>query len=647
MLTLRIETILRELVAVSTPITGSYLATLNRVTSRTIREDIKTLDLSLVSNGAYIDSIMGQGYKLRITDEQLFRNYLKRVSGDESTVEKGIPKLPEERVTYLIKRFLLSERYIKLDDLADEMYVSKSTIQNDLVQVKNKLSLYDIRLEARPNYGLKVNADELKLRFCMAEYIFERREGKAKQLFGSHFSLLSQSELDSLLEIIVSQINFHRITVSDIAINNLVIHMAIAYKRIKDGYHINLYKTDLDEIVEQKEYQVASEIVRKVEEQFQVEFPQEETAYIALHLLGTKILLQMNATNKIIKEVVEEDISKIVGKMLDKIESKLNLGVCEDKELIIALSLHLKPAVNRYKYGMNVRNPMLEDIKKNYPLAFEAGVIAGAMINEHLGIEVDENEIGYLALHLGAAIERRKSKIGPKKCLIVCASGLGTAQLIYYKLKNQFGEGLELVGTTEYYKLRQYNLLDIDFIVSSIPIQEQLPVPVIVVNAILGDSDIRKIEEFIVHTNHKFNAFFQEELMFLTKSFESQEETLEFLYTTLLEKGLVDQTFLDAIYEREKVAPTSFGNLVAIPHPITPNSDKTFLAVCTLAKPIMWNDKPVQFICLLSVKKNSQEDLQGMYDLLGEIIHDSSIVEKLIKVKTYEAFMKVLSKEKA
>lgn len=136
MLTLRTKTIFRELMAVETPITGKYLATINQVTSRTIREDIKTLDLSLLGNGAYIDSVMGQGYKLRITDEQLFRNYLKRISGDESTAQAVIPRLPDERIVHVIKRFLLSESYIKLDDLADEMYVSKSTIQNDLVHVK-------------------------------------------------------------------------------------------------------------------------------------------------------------------------------------------------------------------------------------------------------------------------------------------------------------------------------------------------------------------------------------------------------------------------------------------------------------------------------------------------------------------------------
>src|SRR5699024_3582199 len=136
------------------------------------------------------------------------------------------------------------------------------------------------------------------------------------------------------------------------------------------------------------------------------------------------------------------------------------------------------PHINRNKYEMNFRTPIIADIKKSYPLAFEAGVIAGLSIESKLGIEINENEIGYLALHIGAAIERRKYKSGPKRCLIVCASGLGTAQLIYYRLKANFEPNLNVVGTTEYYKLHEYNLHDIDFIVSSIPISEKLPFPV-------------------------------------------------------------------------------------------------------------------------------------------------------------------------
>ncbi|GIO23473.1 hypothetical protein J11TS1_20540 [Oceanobacillus sp. J11TS1] len=224
---------------------------------------------------------------------------------------------------------------------------------------------------------------------------------------------------------------------------------------------------------------------------------------------------------------------------------------------------------------MNIRNPMLEEIKKNYSLAFEAAISAGITIGKEMEVEIDENEVGYIALHIGAAIERRKLMSEAKRCLIVCASGFGTAQLIYYKLKNQFGKELDVVGTTEYYKLRDYNLNDIDFIVSSIPISDVL-VPVIQVNAILGDNDLIKIGQFVGEKSHSINTYFDEKLTFLRKKNQTMEEVLSFLNDELIKEGLVDDTFLEAVYEREEIAPTSYGNFVAIPHPITPKTEKLF-----------------------------------------------------------------------
>ncbi|HLR68328.1 MAG TPA: BglG family transcription antiterminator [Virgibacillus sp.] len=643
MLNSRLTIILRELMTAKKPITGAYLANLNQVTTRTTREDVKRLDTLLSDNGAYIESVMGKGYKLEIIDDRKLRKFLQTVFREKVANKDVIPKSPEERTSYLIRRLLLSEHYLKLDDLSEEIYVSRSTVQNDLKNVKRILNDYGIQLETRPNYGIKLKGSELKVRFCMSEYIFNRNdEEMGDHIAGTELSTLSKKELDSIWKIIMIQLKENRITLSDIAINNLLIHIAIACKRIKSGHHISLFRADLQEIKKQKEYQVAKNIVMEVEEKLEVDFPQAEIAYITIHLLGTKMLTQTNVGNKVVEQVLDDDINQLVMLALDKIEEEMNLEIRHDQELIIGLGLHLKPAINRYTFGMNFRNPMLADIKKKYPLAFEAGVIAGLAIEAKTGIEINENEIGYLTLHIGAAIERRKLKSGPKQCLIVCASGLGTAQLLYYRLKSKFPQHLNVIGTTEYYKLHEYNLHDVDLIVSSIPISEKLPVPVIEVNAILGDKDLSNIEKFIIDDKERVYTYFKKDLMFLRKNFTSKEETLKFLSNKVSEKGLVEDSLLDAIYEREEVAPTSFGNLVAVPHPITPKSQETFLAICTLEKPILWKDKPVQFVCLLCVKKESTEDLQSMYELLGEVINNRSRVQHLIKADTYEDFMNVL-----
>ncbi|MFD1067634.1 BglG family transcription antiterminator [Oceanobacillus locisalsi] len=636
MLDNRMKTILRELMAAETPVTGKYFATVNHVTDRTTREDMKTLSGLLQVHGATIESLKGKGYQLTIIDEQHFRNFLKEISSYDQSIGECVPRTPEERIKYIIIRLLLNQNYMKLDHLAEEMYISRSSIQNDLKHVKVILSSYELSIDVRPNYGLKIKGNEMKIRFCMSEYIFNRNEEIGEQCGDLYLKNFDQKLLDDFLQIILNQINFHQITLSDIALNNLLVHIVIAYRRIKSGNYVELYNMDVQDILKQKEYKVAREIINEIEEKLGVTFPQAEVAYIALHLLGTKMLSQ---ANDVVDEIIDENIQCYVSNALNQIDQEFNLEIKDDRELIFGLSLHLKPAVNRYKYGMNIRNPMLEEIKKNYPLAFEAAISAGMTIGQEMGAEIDENEVGYIALHIGAAIERKKLMSGAKRCLIVCASGFGTAQLIYYKLKNQFGKELDVAGTTEYYKLHDYNLNDIDFIVSSIPISDNISVPVIQVNAILGENDLMKIGQFIDKKNLSINTYFDEKLTFIRKKFQTMDEVLGFLNDELIQKGLVDETFIEAVYEREEIAPTSYGNLVAIPHPITPKTEKTFLTVCTLEKPIKWRGKLVQFVCLLCVKTGSQEDLQEMYEILGKIIDNSVIVKRLIKARNYKEFI--------
>ncbi|WFT73967.1 BglG family transcription antiterminator [Halobacillus naozhouensis] len=634
--------LLRELMAADTALTSRYLACVTDVSSRTAREDIKQLDELL--EGAHIESIKAKGYQLTIHDNQQFRSYLKNAYQEKPLDDPVIPNSPEERVRYLMKRLLLEDSYVKLEDLSEDMHISKSTIQNDLKHVKQILKKYEIVLDKRPNYGLKVKGSEFKLRFCMSEYVFER-DKKAEppnQILTDQLDSLTEAQLSKIWTIIIEEIKANEITPSDIAMNNLFIHIAIACKRIKSGHHVSIYKINLDEIRNQKEYAVADRIVAKVEECLQLTFPHEEVAYIAIHLMGTKMISQTNMKEEEIGKVLDKDIYQVTLAVLNRIEEKFDLNIRHDRELIVGLALHLKPAINRFKYGMNIRNPMIDDIKSNYPLVFEAGIAAGMVLEEEMGVAIDENEIGYLALHIGAAIERGKIKQGPKRCLIVCASGFGSAQLLKYKLQSEFDSKLEVAATTEYYKLQQCPLEDIDFIVSSIPIPDLLPIPVIEVNTILAEKDLEKIETMVFKNTVRMFDYVKENLVFLDQPFSTKKEVLTFMCKELEDKGLVDDRFQESVEEREAVAPTAFGNLVAVPHPITPQSDQTFLTFCTLKKPIQWGEKRVQFICLLSVKKGSTEDLQSMYEMLGGIIDDISLVQELIKSKSRYDFTQLL-----
>lgn len=637
MLNARMTVIIRELMKAEAPLTSEYLAKVLDVTSRTIRNDIKELETIVSDFGGSIKSTRGTGYELIIDNDQLFRHLLQDITEKDKENEREIPTLPEERVQYMLKRLLLADEYLKLDDLADELYISKSTLQNDLRDVKEIFHPYGITFDKRPNFGFKVVGDEFKLRMCMADHLFNSFDP-------SNVPVFMVDDLNNIRKIILEEINKHQIALSDIGLNNLIIHLAIAYKRIKDKKYVTLYPKELLDLKKQKQYKVAEEIVRDLETELGICFPEAEVAYITIHLLGTKMVTELLMNETDIQVIMDNQIYQLVKKILDTIDHELRLNIKDDQELFVGLCLHLKPAMYRLQYGINLPNPLLKDIKSKFPHAFQAAIIAGMVLKQEIEIEINENEIGYLALHLGAAIENKKIGNQPKKCMIVCASGVGSARLLASKIKARFGTAVEIVGTTEYYKLNQIPLQTLDFIISTIPISKDFPIPVIHVNTILGGNDLENIEKLLKKEVNLKLKYIREELVFLQKDFETRDAVLHFLGVQLAEKGLVNEQFLESVIARESISPTSYGNFVAIPHPITPLTDSTFWAICTLQKPIDWGDKRVQFVCLLNVEKNSSDELQYMYDLLVDMIDNSQIVQQLIKCKSFKEFAGVFQK---
>jgi lichenan operon transcriptional antiterminator len=630
----RLTMILGELMGAKVPITSEYLASVIKVTSRTIRNDMKDLQAILEKNGADIKSVRGTGYELVVHNNQQFITFINEVFQDSTETNAGRPDSPEERIRYIITRLLLTNKFVKLDHLADEIFVSRSTILNDVKDIKKILSRYGLSLEKKPNYGLRIKGDELKVRFCMSDYIFNKKRDEL-DIVNEQLNILTREEILVIRNVILAHIREHHITLSDVGLNNLIIHVAIACKRIREGNHVLLYSDELNEIIGQKEYSVANKIVQKLKDSLHVDFPENEIAYIAIHLLGTKMIEK--SPGEQMERVIDNKIAQLVSGILKKIDEKLCLGISGDKELFEQMCLHIKPAINRYRYGMNLRNPMIEEIKANYPVAFQAGLVAGKELKKQLGIDIDENEIGYLALHIGVAIERKQIHHGPKRCLIVCASGVGSARLLYYKLQSTFGTKLDIVDTTEFYKLQHMDLHNIDFVISTVPIQQKMSVPVIHVNTFLGDQDLNKIKSAVSEQTTTLE-YTREELVFLQKAFRTKEEVFSYMFSQLKELDLIDDGFIESVKERETLSSTSFGNLVAIPHPLTPLTDDTFWSICTLQKPIEWDDKLVQFVCLLSVEKDSSGDLQRMYDMLGKVIDDRELVQHLIKAKTFNEF---------
>ncbi|ASR49183.1 PTS fructose transporter subunit IIA [Paenibacillus kribbensis] len=621
-------------------IKGEHLANKLNVSTRTIRTDLKELDTLLSEHGATIKSLKGTGYKLEIWDEQRFYSLLKKLKEQEIVPEQAASS-SEARIQYIIRKLLLTKAYIKLDDLAETLYVSRYTLQSDLKDMRKILATYGLSLENRPHNGIKIKGSEAKLRYCISDCLFGRRD-EIRDRKHSTLPIISDEDMELIREVILERIELNQIQLSDIALNNLMIHIAIACKRIRDERYVSYYPSEIKKIEAQKEFNVASEIVLDLEQKMGHSFPSAEIAYIAIHLLGVRTIVTAHMDEEEIKAIIDNDIYELTIEILNQIEEQLKLDIRSDKELLIGLCLHLKPLINRHKYGMNSRNPMLDKIKSNYPLAFEAGIIAAEIVKLRLGIQMEENEIGHLAIHIGGAMERKKIKGKPKRTMIVCASGLGSAKLLYYKLQSTFGSKLEIVGITELYKLKQMSLDTLDFVISTIPLSEPLSVPLIHVNTFLDGSDIHKLENALSEAKPPAVQYVRKKMVFLQQKFDNKLQVLEFLSEKIQAADLVNGPLLQSVIEREAVSPTAFGNLVAIPHPMEPLAHSTFWAICTLQKAMDWDGKPVQFVCMLCIQRRKTEDLQSMYNIMLGFLNNENLVQQLIRCKTYTEFVQTL-----
>lgn len=633
--------LLQILINENQEITGGELAQILQVSPRSIRSYLKEIDEILVksNSGARVRSIKGRGYVIDIHDSKTFQEFMKSISDPQDE----IPSEPFERVMFILLSFLINNKYIKLENLADEMFSSKSTLLNDLKDVKNILDKYNLSLGRKPNYGMKIEGSEKSIRFALSDLLSKDKETGKNQM--SAFFPDSQAQCDIIRGIVLSHIQEAGLNISDNSLENLVHHLLISCTRMGLKQHITIPDSELIELMKKSEYKMASEISRELEEVFQLDFNAQEVAYIEILLMGARLFV--HDKQEVTLDLVDEKISYAVDEAMSEVSKRLMLAFEDDDELRNALKMHLKTTLTRYKYNMNMRNPMLDAIKKTYPLAFEAGVISGKVVERICGIKVNEHESGYLALHFGAAIERIRSKINPKRCLIVCTTGLGSSRLLYYKLKSVFGEKLILVGPTELNKLDSYNASDVDFIISTVPLPDLLEIPHIVVSTFLGEKEIDEISRLFQQESYKheyIEKYIDVSRIYLRLHLDTPFDVIEYLGKKLHIEHDIDEGITESTLNREKASFTSYGNLVAIPHPLEPKSDQTFWTIATLDKPIQWGNNLVQFVCLLHVGKDSIHGLEPMYIILMKLIENKKIIRQLIQSTKEEDVMESIRK---
>src|SRR5699024_2982442 len=329
---------------------------------------------------------------------------------------------------------------------------------------------------------------------------------------------------------------------------------------------------------------------------------------------------------------------------------RTSIDFSDDTELNQGLITHLGVAFNRIKFRSIIKNDFLETIKREYPLAFELAVISSEEIFGLINIKINENEIGYIAVHFGLALERKRSNLSRdiKRILVVCSSNVATSILIKKTLLKSLNNHLIKIETIDTQSFKEISHYNFDLILTTIPleIQSQKHEPIIKrIKPVISSQDLQEIKKILNNQevkNEKIQSFFTRNLFFKGLKMKNKNEVLEYVTRKMEHINYIDKKTKKAIFERESVATTELGRLIAIPHPLNNNMDTPIVAVCTLEKPILWTEQMVQVILILSIPHKDIKVWETIFRRLYDCLYEDFGVSKLLTEYDFDDFIESL-----
>lgn len=552
--------------------------------TKTIQNEIKEVNKEL--KNCEIVSIRGIGYK---------------IEGNIDDIDiKNSDLYDYDRVEYIIKKIInissTDKDTIKLEDLADSMYVSLSTVKNDLKEVKKILNEYNLKISSKHKQGICIEASEEDIIKFIINYSNKVDNSLSIKDFLNNNII---ENLFSIKKILLDTLNYENMILTDNEFKNIVNYISIYLSRNNTN---------------------------------QIDFIKE---YIKKY---------KNKKEKPISEDEQLLIRKAIKEFCRDLNIATSINLSHDKIFEECLFNHICNLYKRADLGINQYEITAGEIKLKYPFAFELGKIAKKTIEKNLNMEISEDEVENIALHIGGALERIDKRDEKKvyKTIIVCTSGVGTSMLIKSKLENIFKGKLEIIKVIPSYLIDYVNVLDIDFVISTVEVNLE-NVNVIKVSPMLTDKEIKLIEKYIetenVYIDLDIQNLFSSELFFKDIKAETRSQVIDIMSKKLVEKGYIDDTMRQSYFERETIATTEIGNMVAIPHGAKGEVYENKVAIGILKEPISWEVGKVRLVIMLALDKDKILDYEEVFSKIYKRVDSIAKVISICENKSYEKFI--------
>ncbi|MCX2869012.1 PRD domain-containing protein [Kluyvera cryocrescens] len=598
------------------------------VSTRTVRADITALNALLMHYGAQFVLTRGSGYQLKIDDPSRYQTL------EETTPKpQHIPRTAQDRIHFLLVRFLTSAFSLKLEDLADEWFVSRATLQSDMAEVRERFARYQLTLETRPRHGMKLFGSEVSLRACLTDLLWELSQQ------GALNPLICEEAFDAsvpmqLEEILQETLTRHRVRLTDAGERFLCLYGAVVARRVSEGFPLADFSA---EDVAQNVRDVAHDVAAALQKLARKPFSAAEEEWLCVHIAARQV-------QDVDPETISaDDDEALVNYILRYINQQYNYNLLDDAQLHADLLTHIKTMITRVRYQIMIPNPLLDNIKQHYPMAWDMTLAAVSSWGKYTPYAISENEIGFLVLHIGVGLERHYN-IGYQrqpKVLLVCDAGNAMARMIEAILQRKYPQ-VEIAATLSQREYEQLAAIPEDFVISTARISEK-DKPVITIAPFPTDYQLDQIGKLVLVDRTRpfmLNKYFDAAHFRVIDGQMDQQTLFAELCEQLELEGFVDAEFYGSVVEREAIVSTMLGDGIALPHALGLLAKKTVVYTVIAPDGIAWGDETAHIIFLLAISKSEYEEAMAIYDIFVTFLRERAMA-RLAATRSFDEFKTV------
>lgn len=621
-LTLRQRQLLNQLQQSNDYITGTELSKSLHVSARTIRNDVRDINEKLADTKTRIVSKHSFGYKIETENKKDIEKIL-RVG--ESFISRT------ERIRYTVVKLCLADEKINLYDLADEMYISKTTLEHDLEQLIEEFTTpFELKLNIQKNF-LSLEKDERKRRRLLRHLYSKDWNYNGWNNTYYRYQFMHRKDIDFCLKVIHLVIDDYSLKIEDTNLVHLCLAIMVAIIRIKNGHTLEDMNTDV--FIEPIALEVVDRILDQMEEKWECTFSINERQEI-YNLFSCSILPDMKSIEKNgIPSFFDTNLIRFTNDYIRLLIDMYELNFFRDVDFYNTLISYFR-YLSLPIHNLNYDTAITDASHKNLSIELEVAYSIQDMAKEFYGRYLDQLELLYLAYIIsGAYINFHHEKL---HISLLCHLNMPVAWNMRIQIENHFPNTVNVDHLLPMYMKDHFDFSNTDLIVTttSKEVITEKNTKVIQISPYLDDTDYNKISEHI--TELQFHSLYGRNYDSITNLLDQAtwiEKNNESDYLSLLkntcnrfiEEGYVDSTYREDILRREETLGFVHEPVISFVYSSKP-ANKTHIEVITLNHRVTVNKQKVRLFIFLCVKKDDQglifkflnEFYKMNYDFLNE-----------------------------